>query len=583
MTRRPLLAAALTLGLAGMADAQPLPCTDGYAGDHACQGLDLLAHVTLEDFGSQGGNSIWAWVDPETDKEYALMGLNDGIGFVDVTRPGAPVYLGKLPQHTEPSLWRDVRVYEHYAFSVSEAQGHGMQVFDLHRLRDVDPSEMPVTFTADAHYGEVSNVHTMAVTPETGRAYLVGTDTCNSGLHIVDIEDPLNPRRLGCFDEDGYTHEAQCWVYEGPDEEHHGQEICLAFNEDTVTIVDVSDGANPQMLARGLYPNPAYTHQGWFTEDQRYVLINDELDETQGLTPTARTIIMDLADLDNPEYVGAFNSAVPSIDHNLYILGDRAYEANYTAGLRVLDVSDVADGQLREVAFFDTYPENDEPSFNGLWNVHPYLPSGTIIASDIEGGLFVLRPSATTSLTLTRFDVTADEGAADLTWVADRTSGEPYSLQHRHEDGPFLTVATLDPTAAPEHRVDGLSPGRHAFRLVQLGGDGRIQVSEPAAVTISAPHNYRLSGLYPNGDRGTSQLSLTVAQPQQVRLEVVDGDGRRVKTIYDGPVESGIAETFEVFGPGLPSDTYTLRVTGETFEETVALAVLNTGIGGGSR
>jgi choice-of-anchor B domain-containing protein len=571
MNPRLFLGAAFAFGLAGAPSAQPLPCTDGFAGEHACQGLDLLAHLDLQDLDAAAGNSIWAWVDPQTDREYALMGLDNGLAFVDVTRPGAPVYVGKLPQHTEPSIWRDMRVYDHYAFSVSEAPGHGMQVFDLHRLRDVDEADMPTTFTPDAHYAGVSNTHTMAVTPETGRAYLVGTDQCAGGLHILDVRNPLQPQFLGCFSEDGYTHETQCWVYDGPDRDYAGREICLAFNEDTVTIVDVTDGASPRMVARGTYPNPGYTHQGWFTEDQRYVLLNDELDETQGFTPTARTVIMDLLDLDNPEYLGAFNSPVPSIDHNLYIQGDRVYEANYTAGLRVLDISDVAGGTLREVAFFDTFPASDEATFSGLWNIHPYLPSGTLIGSDIDDGLFVLRPSSTTTLGLSRFDATADEGAADLTWVIDRNSGAPLSLQHRHEDGPYRTVATLDPGDAPEHRVEGLSPGRHQFRLVQLGGDGRIQVSEPVALTVSAPDNYRLSALYPDADRGTSRLSLTVAQPQQVHIELVDGNGHRVKTIFDGTVESGTARAFEVYGPGLPPGSYSLQVTGETFEQTVAL------------
>ncbi|HLA64518.1 MAG TPA: choice-of-anchor B family protein, partial [Rhodothermales bacterium] len=316
-----LLFAALLMAPSAFAQHTPQAtagrCADGLVSGHACSGVDLLAHVTLETMGAQAGSSLWIWVDPETDHEYALMALDNGVAFVDVTDPANPVFVGKLPQHTEPSVWRDVRVYQNYAFVVSEAEGHGMQVFDLTRLRNV--RNMPETFTEDAHYGEVSNVHTMAITPETGLAVLVGTNTCSAGLHFVDVRDPLHPQNAGCFSEDGYTHETQCWVYNGPDQDYQGREICLAFNEDTVTIVDATDRANPRMLARGTYPSPAYTHQGWFTDDMRYVLINDELDETQGLTPTARTIIMDLADLDAPEYVGAYNSAVPSIDHNLYI------------------------------------------------------------------------------------------------------------------------------------------------------------------------------------------------------------------------------------------------------------------------
>src|SRR5690606_27088406 len=134
-------------------------------------------------------------------------------------------------------------------------------------------------------------------------------------------------------------------------------------------------------------------------------------------------------------------------------------------------------------------PETDAAQFNGAWSVYPYFASGTVVISGIEGGLFVVRPTAASALPLTRFDVMAEEGAAFVTWVVDRNSGAPLSLQRRHEDGPYRTVAEISATAAPEYRVESLSPGRHQLRLVQLGANGRIQVSEPAEVTIAAPEN----------------------------------------------------------------------------------------------
>src|SRR5690554_7849912 len=95
-------------------------------------------------------NDIWGWTDPLTGREYAPVGLSNGTSFVDVTDPSNPVYLGRLPAHSENSLWRDIKVYADHAFVVSEAWDHGMQIFDLTRLRDV--ANPPATFTADAHY-----------------------------------------------------------------------------------------------------------------------------------------------------------------------------------------------------------------------------------------------------------------------------------------------------------------------------------------------------------------------------------------------------------------------------------------------
>src|SRR5690606_26347425 len=230
---------------------------------------------------------IWGWTDAETDREYALVGLSDGTAFVDVTEPTEPVYLGKLPTATVLSGWRDIKTYGHHAFVVSEAPGHGMQVFDLTRLRDVPGP--PQTFTADAHYVGAGKAHNLVINEDTGFAYIVGANEagfpCNAGgLHIVDVRVPLTPTFAGCFDGDGYTHDAQCVVYDGPDADYTGREICMAANEDNVAIVDVTDKANPSLVAHAVYLNAAYTHQGWLTDDRRFFLVDDELDESMGLT-----------------------------------------------------------------------------------------------------------------------------------------------------------------------------------------------------------------------------------------------------------------------------------------------------------
>ncbi len=572
------LAPALSLGLflsfaaIAPAYAQPTPratageCTDGQVGPHACSGVDLLAHLDLGTLQAGAGNSMWTWVDPETDHEWVLMGVDNGVAFVDVTNPSAPVYVGKLPQHTTVSVWRDVRAYRNHAFVVSEAEGHGMQVFNLERLRDVNPAQMPVTFTEDAHYGEVSNVHTMAITEESGLAVLVGTNTCNAGLHFVDIRDPMNPTFAGCFDEDGYTHETQCWIYDGPDSDHQGKEICLAFNEDTVTIVDATDRENPVMLARGSYPTPAYTHQGWFTEDMRYILINDELDETQGLSPGARTIIMDLADLDNPEYIGAYFSSVPTIDHNLYINNGKAYLANYTAGLRILDVAGVAEGNLTEVAFFDSFPQSDAQTFAGAWNVNPFLPSGTILISDINGGLFILREGERTLFSLSSFNVETGEGTATLTFTPADAGGGEIVVERRFADREFETIGTVAPGGPYTFRDEGLSPGTYAYRLRRAGAAGRQLVSTAATVQVEGAPVFRVGAATENPFEDRTRLELTVTEAQPVRVTLQDEAGNELRVLHEGTVSPGRALAVNVDGDGLAPGVYMVRFAGEGFD-----------------
>lgn len=156
-----------------------------------------------------------------------------------------------------------IQVFNNHAFIVSEASNHGMQVFDLTRLRDLapNPGNPPMTLEPDAHYDEMTSTHNIVGNEDTGFMYAVGTRTCTSGLHMIDVNDPKNPQFAGCFGDDGYVHDAQCVVYQGPDEKYQGREICFCYNENTLTIVDVEDKNDPTMLSRVPYNNVYYTHQ----------------------------------------------------------------------------------------------------------------------------------------------------------------------------------------------------------------------------------------------------------------------------------------------------------------------------------
>ena len=332
------------------------------------------------------GNDVWGWADPLTGNEYALMGMTNGTAFVDVTDPEGPVFLGILPTATVSAAWRDIKVYQDHAYIVADGAGaHGMQVFDLTRLRAVSA---PQTFTADVRYGDFQNTHNVAINEDTGFAYAVGTNTCNEGLHIVDITVPNNPMFAACH-EAFEVHDAQCVSYVGPDADYVSAEICVNSAKDRIEIVDVSNKSSTVSISNFTYPQLGFVHQGWLTEDHRFLLIGDEFDENDFLVPT-RTHIFDVSDLDAPIYISAYEGPTASIDHNLYVLGNRVFEANYTSGLRVLEFSNLANSELSEIAYFDTLPDSDAVDFDGAWSVYPFLPSGNILVSDISNGLFVL-------------------------------------------------------------------------------------------------------------------------------------------------------------------------------------------------
>ncbi len=369
------------------------PCENGMAGLYPCSGYDFVARLALSDFQAQAGNDSWGWTDATTGKEYAIMGLNNGTAFVDISDDENLIYLGKLPTATSSSSWRDIKVYNDHAFIVSEAANHGMQVFDLTKLRNV--ANAPETFVADARYTGFGNAHNIVINEETGFAYVVGTDRGDAfrgGAHFINIQDPKNPVAAGGYAENGYSHDAQVVTYNGPDTDYTGREIYVGANEDVVVIADVTDKDNPTHIASVTYPNISYTHQGWFTEDQKYFILGDELDETNDGFKS-RTLIFNFNDLDSPSLHDTYLGTTSAIDHNGYVKGNTFFLANYTAGVRMLDIAGIANRSITEVGFFDTFPATDNADFSGVWNVYPYFSSGKIVVSDIKAGLFIIKKS----------------------------------------------------------------------------------------------------------------------------------------------------------------------------------------------
>ena len=376
-------------------------CEDGSADAFDCDHVDIVSFLPVEQIGGERGvevNDMWGWTDPVTGTEWALVGRYDGTSFIDLSDPGSPRYVGDLPltEGANPSVWRDIKVYENHAYIVSDGAGeHGMQIFDLAQLRDV--TGPPVTFEATAMYWGIHSAHNVIINEETGFAYTVGSNgggnTCGGGLHMLDIRDPLNPEFVGCFTSESgapASHDAMCITYAGPDAEHRGREICFGSNGRMLSIADVTDKAAPIELAASDYPNRSYTHQGWIDEAHEYFYMNDEIDELDESVASTRTLIWDVRDLDDPILAAEHFSENRASDHNLYIRGDLMYQSNYVSGLRILDISDRENPV--EIGFLDTVPwGEDEPGFAGSWSNYPYFESGIIVVTSGKEGVFVVK------------------------------------------------------------------------------------------------------------------------------------------------------------------------------------------------
>ena len=375
-------------------------CAEGQARTWECDKVDLVSFLPTHQIGGTRGtmsNDIWGWTDPVTGHEYALVGRSDGTAFVDVTNPEMPLYVGNLPmtEGARASVWRDMKVYKDHVYIVADGAGeHGMQVLDLNLLRSV--SEMPVEFSSTVHYDGIHSAHNIVINENTGYAFVVGAsgggETCGGGLHMVNIQDPTAPKFEGCFADastgrrkTGYSHDAQCVVYHGPDARHQGKEICLGSNETALSIADVTDKDNPVALSMAVYPKVAYAHQGWLNEDHTFFYMNDEGDEPQGLVEGTRTLVWDVRDLEDPILVKEYIAETTTTDHNLYIRGNLMYQSNYGSGLRILDITTPDDPV--EVGYFDTTTQGG----GGSWSNYPYFKSGVIIVTSMGEGLFILK------------------------------------------------------------------------------------------------------------------------------------------------------------------------------------------------
>ncbi|UTA48397.1 choice-of-anchor B family protein [Simiduia sp. 21SJ11W-1] len=359
-------------------------CFDNMAGPFPCLHMDRVSGLQF----NVEASDIWGWQDEINGDDYAFLALTTGTAFIRMTNPQAPEFAAYLPTATQSSGWRDVKLINEHAVVVSEAPGHGMQVVHIKDLVNRSGGE---TIAAIHHYQEFGSAHNIVVNEDTNFAYVVGSDTCGGGLHMIDMNNPHMPVFAGCYEGDGYTHDAQCAIYWGEDTDYRGREICFGANEDTLTLVDVTDKTAPQLIAKRNYPQVGYTHQGWLSEDHNYFILGDETDEQQYGVNT-RTLVFDVRDLDNPVFVSAFNNTTGSIDHNLYVKGNHVYQANYTSGVRILRHGNLALGELREVAYFDTWPENNSVLFDGVWSVFPFFDSGLVITANIDGQFFILNP-----------------------------------------------------------------------------------------------------------------------------------------------------------------------------------------------
>ncbi len=392
---------------AGVA-SQPAACMQGDAGGFACQRVDLLAHIPLGGFSSNPAraNDVWGLVDLNNGREYAIIGLGNGTAAVDVTDPVNPVEVGTIAGLT--TVWRDIKVLQFfntgagrwnaYAYVTADGVVQGLQIIDLTQLPASVSLAATYTGFDRAHNLQISNVADYAtgeiLAGRTPYASISGSNLDGGSFRILDLSDPVNPVEVtspppGARD----SHDTASLLVTDARASacgagHNPCELLIDYASNAVDLWDVTDKSAPMFLSSTTYPNLGFVHSGWPSEDGRFITVHDEFDESSsGLNTTLRTF--DISNLAAPTLTGNWTGPTRATDHNGFAHSGLYYISNYERGLTVLDFANPT--QPREVAFFDTFPASNDPNFNGAWGVYPFLPSGTILVSDIQGGLFVLR------------------------------------------------------------------------------------------------------------------------------------------------------------------------------------------------
>jgi len=361
--------------------------------DFDALGVTLRKRIALRELpGVQIiANDIWHYVSP-AGEEYAMIGLWGGVAFARVTDPDNAAVVGFIHSEGVFTTLRDMAVFDDHAYLVSDAGGVGLQIVDLSQI---DANVVTRVNTTQLGIG-FEEAHNVFVNEDSGYLYLAIPNTNGKlGITAVDLNvDPVNPTVAGIWDDtDPFVrcHDLQVVNYTGGP--FAGKEIAFCFAEnDGVRIVDVTTKTAMFRRSSIFYPNNFYCHQGWLSNDRTYLFVNDELDERNALVPSTTTYVIDVADLDNPSNHSSFTNGSGAVDHNLMVRDDTVYEANYESGLRVWAACNI--NNIQEIGYFDTYPEGDSDDFDGAWGVSSALPSGTIIVSDRQRGLFVLDPSS---------------------------------------------------------------------------------------------------------------------------------------------------------------------------------------------
>jgi choice-of-anchor B domain-containing protein len=522
------------------AAAAPATCTQGMAGSFPCRNLDFESQIPLSGFASQpvSAANVWGFVDLNDNREYAVVGLRNGTAIVEVTDPANPRQVVTIPGNSSP--WREVKVYQvhdpialrwrAYAYVTTEAANSGLQTIDMSGLPNSAVLASVNGDTGSQHTLYVSNIDystNVALPGATPYLYVAGSNITGGSWRAYSLANPAMPQFISAANTGRYMHDstslrvtdartAQC----APG--HDPCDVLVDFDVDQVEIWDVTAPQQPVFLSAATNPSNRYIHSGWPTADQRYVFFHDELEEIQfGLS--TRIYTLDLANLRAPVVTTSYTGATTTTDHNGYTRGNFYYVSHYRRGVVVFDAANP--NALVEVAHFDNYltPAANSAGTDGTWGVYPFLPSGNILVSDIENGLFVLRDHAPTldqNVGRVGFTALAASGseAASIDVRVQRVGGRAGAVTVQYATAAGTAAEGTDYSTS--NGTLSWAAGDLADKIVAIPVTNDLVVESPETltVTLSAPTNGATID-------GSSTLTVTISDNDSTPPSMGGGGG----------------------------------------------------------
>ena len=504
----------------------PADCTQGFAGQFPCRNISLHSQVSLAQFSSRpvSAANVWGFVDLNDDREYAVVGLRNGTAIIEVTDPANPREVGTVPGN--PSPWREVKVYQvhdaaaqrwrAYAYVTTEAANSGLQVIDMSGLPQTAGLASTILDTSSQHTLYISNIDyaTNAALPGmTPLLYVAGSNLSPGSWRAYSLANPAFPQLVGAAPSGGYMHDSSSLVVADArvaqcTPGHDPCEVLLDFNVDQVQLWDVTNELQPVLLGSATNPSNRYIHSGWPTANGSHVIFHDELEEIQLGLPT-RLYTLDLTDLRAPTVQVSHTGPTTTTDHNGYVRGTSYYVSHYRRGVVVYDAANP--NALVEIASFDNYltPSANTAGTDGAWGVYPFLPSGNLLVSDIENGLFVLRDQTRSldasagRLGFGELSATAAENAGTISVRVRRTLGRSGSVSLQYATSAGSATEGADYTAASG--TLSWPAGDIADKVIA------IPVTEDASVENAETLTLTLSSLTGGaGLDGSSALTVTI-------------------------------------------------------------------------